>query len=280
MEQLFLHPEGLPAWPLLLVSETISQATIMEKTGPPTSVPDKDLIPASSPALCVDSEVPGLPEEEETLQLPDLPRSLESSAQPSVTYATVLLSDDPHHLYKQEGSLSSSSDEGNFSGNNSDISGSFPGGLWELEISHSGTGESDLDPRHSCSYNSVEEFSETSEQEDEALGGERDGGIEVIEEKDLYYLGMGYQEESEGEEEEEEKEEEDTGAMLLKEVMVLGREGSSVESIPLLGSQDSMFSEYSDEGLVVGMRSVPLYLPQFRTVPSSPLKAQDSAHQL
>uniref|UniRef100_A0A4W5RDW2 Fibronectin type-III domain-containing protein n=1 Tax=Hucho hucho TaxID=62062 RepID=A0A4W5RDW2_9TELE len=279
MEQLFRHPEGLPAWPLLLVSETISQATIMEKTGPPMSGPDKDLIPASSPALCVDSEVSGLPEEEETLQLPDLPRSLESSAQPSVTYATVLLSDDPHHLYKQEGSLSSSSDEGNFSGNNSDISGSFPGNLWELENSHSGVGELDLDPRRSCSYNSVEEFSETSEQEDEALGGERDGGMEVIEEKDLYYLGMGCQEESE---EEEEEREEDTEAMLLKEVMVLRREGSSVESIALLGSQDSMFSESSDEGSVVEMRmrSVPCYLPQFRTAPSNPLKAQDSAHQL
>ncbi|CAB1323928.1 unnamed protein product, partial [Coregonus sp. 'balchen'] len=279
MEQLFRQPEGLPVWPLLLVSETISQATIVEKTGLPTSGPDKDLIPASSPALCVDSEVPGIPEEE-TLQLPDLPRSLESSAQPSVTYATVLLSDNPHRLYKQEGSLSSSSDEGNFSGNNSDISGSFPGGLWELDNSHSRAGESDLDPRRSCSYNSVEEFSETSEQEDEALGGEKDGGMEGIEEKDLYYLGMGCQEESEGEEGEEEETEEHTGAMLLKEVMVLGREGSSVESNPLLGRQNSMFSESSDEGSVVGMRIVPLYLPQFRTAPSRQLKAQDSARQL
>ncbi|CAB1332217.1 unnamed protein product, partial [Coregonus sp. 'balchen'] len=280
MEQLFRQPEGLPDWPPLFISETISQVTIVEKTGPPA--PDKDsiLIPASAPSL-LDSEVPEVPEEEETPQPPELPRSVESSAQSSVTYAMVLLSDDPRRLYKQDGSHSRSSDEGNFSANNSDISGSFPGGLWELENSYSRAGELDLDPYRSCFYKYVEEFSETSEQEDEALGGERDGGMEGMEEKDLYYLGMGCQEESEEEEEEEEREE-NTGAMLLKEVVVLQREGSSIESNPLLGCRDSMFSESSDEGAVVGigMRSVPLYLPQFRTAPSRPLKAQDSTPKL
>ncbi|KAM9530429.1 leptin receptor-like isoform 2-T5 [Salvelinus alpinus] len=278
MEQLFRQPGGLPTWPPLLISETISQATIVEKTCPPA--PDKDsiLIPASTPSL-LDLEVPEVPEEEETPQPPELPRSVESSSQSTVTYAMVLLSDDPCRRYKQDGSLSRSSDEGNFSANNSDISGSIPGGLWELENSHSRAGESDLDPQRSCSYSYVEEFSETSEQEDEALGGERDGGME---EKDLYYLGMGYQEESEEEEEEEEKREENTGAMLLKEVVVLRREGSSIESNPLLGCRDSMFSESSDEGAVVGigMSSVPLYLPQFRTAPSRPLKAQGSTPKL
>ena len=277
MEQLFRQPEGLPAWPPLLISETISQATIVEKTCPPA--PDKDsfLIPASTPSL-LDLEVLEVPEEEEPPQPPDLPRSVESSSQSTVTYAMVLLSDDPCRRYKQNGSLSRSSDEGNFSANNSDISGSFPGGLWELENSHSRAVESDLDPQCSCSYNYVEEFSETSEQEDEALGGERDGGIE---EKDLYYLGMGYQEESE-EEEEEEKREENTGAMLLKEAVVLRRKGSSIESNPLLGCRDSMFSESSDEAAVVGigMISVPLYLPQFSTSPSRPLKAQGSTPKL
>ncbi|XP_071005936.1 leptin receptor-like isoform X1 [Oncorhynchus clarkii lewisi] len=276
MEQLFRQPEGLPAWPPLLISETISQATIVEKTCPPA--PDKDsiLIPASTPSL-LDLEVLEVPEEEETPQPLDLPRSVESSSQSTVTYAMVLLSDEPCRCYKQNGSLSRSSDEGNYSANNSDISGSFPGGLWELENSHSRAGESDLDPQCSCSYNYVEEFSETSEQEDEALGGERDGGIE---DKDLYYLGMGYQEESE--EEEEEKREENTGAMLLKEAVVLRRKGSSIESNPLLGCRDSMFSESSDEAAVVGigMISVPLYLPQFRTAPSRPLKAQGSTPKL
>uniref|UniRef100_A0A4W5PUX2 Leptin receptor n=1 Tax=Hucho hucho TaxID=62062 RepID=A0A4W5PUX2_9TELE len=272
MEQLFRQPDGLPAWPPLLISETISQATIVEKTGPP----DKDsiLIPASTPSL-LDLEVP---EEEETPQIPVLPRSVESSSQTSMTYAMVLLSDNPCRLYKQDGSLSRSSDEGNFSCNNSDISGSFRRGLWELENSHSRAGESGLDPQRSCSYNYVEEFSETSEQEDEALRGAKDGGME---EKDLYYLGMGCQEESE-EEEEEKRREENKGAMLLKEVVVLRREGSSTESNPLLGCRDSMFSESSDEGAVVGigMSSVPLYLPQFRTAPSRPLKTQDSTPKL
>ncbi|XP_070764514.1 leptin receptor [Enoplosus armatus] len=170
------------------------------------------------------------------------PGSTESSAQSSVTYATVLLSDakqQPIHLNYKDGSGSSSSDEGNFSANNSDISGSFPGGLWELD-----------DPRRSRSYNSVEELSETSEQGDEE---------EVREEKDLYYLGMDYPVEDEESEEDEGQREEETKTDLLRNV-VLHREDCSVESHPLLGPKDpSELLTASSRGLS------PLYLPQFRT---------------
>lgn len=175
------------------------------------------------------------------------PGSTDSSAQSSVTYATVLISDpkqeqQPIHLHYKDGSGSSSSDEGNFSANNSDISGSFHGGLWELD-----------DPRRSCSYNSVEELSETSEQ----VGEE-----EVREEKDLYYLGMDYPAEDEESEDDEKQREEETKIELIKNV-VLNREDCSVESRPLLGPEDS--SEPSELLSTHGFS--PLYLPQFRTAP-------------
>uniref|UniRef100_A0A3Q3LGC1 Leptin receptor n=2 Tax=Mastacembelus armatus TaxID=205130 RepID=A0A3Q3LGC1_9TELE len=186
------------------------------------------------------------------------PGSTDSSAQSSVAYATVLLSDpkqqqqQPIHLHYKDGSGSSFSDEGNFSANNSDISGSFPGGLWELDSCRGGEME---DQRRSCSYNSVEELSETSEQEDET---------EVRKEKDLYYLGMDYPEEDEeSEEEEHDKSEEDTNTELLKNV-VLNREDCSVESQPLLGPDDS--SEPRDLLSASTCGFSPLYLPQFRTV--------------
>lgn len=167
------------------------------------------------------------------------PRSTDGSAQSSVTYATVLLSHPKQHLHYKDGSGSSSSDEGNFSANNSDISGSFPGGLWELD-----------DPRRS--YNSVEELSEPSEQEDEG---------EATEEKDLYYLRMDYPAEDEDSEEDEEQKEEATKTGLLKSI-ALNREDHRAESHPLLGPEDS------SELLSASTRGCsPLYLPQFRTAP-------------
>lgn len=182
------------------------------------------------------------------------PGSNDSSAQSSVTYATVLLSDlkqeqQPIDLHYKDGSGSSSSDEGNFSANNSDISGSFPNGLWELESCRGGEAD---DPRRSCSYNSVEELSETSEQEDNEE--------EAREEKDLYYLGMDYPAEDEESEEDEERREE-TNIELLKNV-VLNREDCSVESHPLLGPEDS--SELLSASTC---NFSPLYLPHFRTAP-------------
>lgn len=282
-DHLFQPPEGLPAWPLLLPSENISKVVIVDKVdhsvlttalvqaplvsltldpATATSVPpcfDLEV----SPAQTVEVEVlPGQPSSfalnldasptnprTDQLQLVEPPSdqplgTTDSSAQSSVTYATVLLVDpkqeqQPIHLHYKDGSGSSSSDEGNFSANNSDISGSFPGGLWELD-----------DPRRSCSYNSVEELSETSEQEHEE---------EVRGEMDLYYLGMDYPEEDEGSEEDEEQREEETKTALLQNV-VLNREDCSVESQPLLGHEDS------GELLSVSTRgSSSLYMPQFRT---------------
>ncbi|XP_040895895.1 leptin receptor isoform X2 [Toxotes jaculatrix] len=197
------------------------------------------------------------------------PGSTDSSAQSSVTYATVLLSNpkqeqQPIHLHYKDGSGSSSSDEGNFSANNSDISGSFPGGLCDLDSCRGGDMD---DPRRSCSYNSVEELSETSEQEDEG---------EVRDEKDLYYLGMDYPAEDEESEEDEEHREEETKTELLKNV-VLNREDCSVESHPLLGLEDS--SEPTELLSVSTCGFSPLYLPQFRTVPCT-RQLQDSKPQV
>ncbi|XP_067087950.1 leptin receptor [Osmerus mordax] len=268
IDHLFRHPEGLPAWPLLLVSETISEVVIMEKTVSPTPalspapgpVPGQDLprghpgpAPFSSP-----SEGSGS----------GLSRTSESSAQSSVTYATVLLSDKPRLHHAQDGG-SSSSDDGNFSANNSDISGSFPGGLWDLDTLRPGGS----DPRRSCSFNSVEEFSEASEQEDEVLGGEGKG---------LYYLGMGCLQREEGEEEEEEEEGrvEERKTMLLQEVAV-EREAARVESNSLLGQGAPRF-ESSEGGSGDKAGGVALYLPQFRTAPSRlhTEETPDSAPQL
>uniref|UniRef100_A0A671VRX9 Fibronectin type-III domain-containing protein n=1 Tax=Sparus aurata TaxID=8175 RepID=A0A671VRX9_SPAAU len=278
-DHLFRPPEGLSAWPLLLPSENISKVVIVDKvelsalTTALVQAPRVFLTPDPASALSIsippgfDSEVDqtqpmegcGVPSfalnldaltssspvlDELQLDAPPAerpPGSTDSSAQSSVTYATVLLSrpkqeQQPIHLHYKDGSGNSSSDEGNFSANNSDISGSFHGGLWELD-----------DPRRSCSYNSVEELSETSEQED---------GEEAREEKDLYYLGMDYRAEDEDSEEGEEEREEETRAELLKSV-VLSREDCPVESHPLLGAEDS--SEPRGFSL--------LYMPQFRTAP-------------
>ncbi|XP_045905624.1 leptin receptor isoform X2 [Micropterus dolomieu] len=283
-DHLFRLPEGLPAWPLLLPSENLSKVVIVDKadlsvlttalvqdplvslTPAPATSLSSSLLPVFDPevdqAQPMESEalLGGAPsfvldaltsssQRIDQLQLVDPPAdqppgSTDSSAQSSVTYATVLLSDpkpeQQHiHINYKDGSGSSSSDEGNFSANNSDISGSFPGGLWELD-----------DPRCSCSYNSVEELSETSEHEDKEE--------EVREEKNLYYLGMDYPVEDEESEDEEQREEEPK-IELLKNV-VFNREDCSVESHPLLGPEDtSELLSAATHGFS------PQYLPQFRT---------------
>ncbi|XP_056132005.1 leptin receptor isoform X2 [Lampris incognitus] len=293
LDHLFQLPEGLAAWPLLLPPEKISQAVVADKPdipvltaamvqAPPISFsPD----PVSSPVICLasgltprldqtksDDIVGAAPSLTPTVgilvtsapqlidrQMDDIqpgifPGTMESSAQSSVTYATVLLSDPGQdqpslHLHYKEGSGSSSSDEGNFSANNSDISGSFPGGLWELESCRGGEAD---DPRRSCSYNSVEEFSETSEQDE-------DEGMR--EEKDLYYMA----EEVEEEEEEEEREQVEKGETKigLLENAVLSRKDCCVESNPLLGPGDSNKPNELASGSMGGFSL--LYLPQFRT---------------
>uniref|UniRef100_A0A665VED5 Fibronectin type-III domain-containing protein n=1 Tax=Echeneis naucrates TaxID=173247 RepID=A0A665VED5_ECHNA len=256
-DHLFRPPEGLSAWPLLLPAESISKVVIVDKadlSALTTVLVQTPLVsltpdPATALAISLPSEVDQTQHIESSvlMALPPAdqpPVSTDSSAQSSVTYATVLLSDPKQkqhciHLNYKDGSGSSSSDEGNFSANNSDISGSFPGGLWELDSCRGGEME---DPRHSCSYNSVEELSETSEREDEG---------EVREEKDLYYLGMDYPAEDEESEEEEEPTEEEIKIRL---------EPTELRSAVTCG-----FS--------------PLYLPQFRTAPCT-RQRQESEHQL
>ncbi|XP_068445733.1 leptin receptor [Clinocottus analis] len=306
-DHLFQPSEGLAAWQLLLPSEEISkvivdkvhlsalttalvQAPHVTITPDPPTVSSLPLPPGSysegnqaqvmeneelrDGALNLDALVRSNPRLD-PLQLDDPPPEglNDSSAQSSVTYATVLLSDlkkEQQHIdrHYKSGSGSNSSDEGNFSANNSDISDSFRGGMWALDSCRGG--EMD-DQRRSCSYNSVEELSQTPEQEDEEEEEEEEEKEEEErEEKDMYYLEMDYPAEDEESEEDEGQGEEETNIQLLHNV-VLNREDRSVESHPLLGPEESM------ELLSVTMQDFsPLYLPQFRTaLCARQLKAQD-----
>ncbi|XP_047443679.1 leptin receptor [Mugil cephalus] len=288
-DHMFRPPEGLQAWPLLLPTENISKVIIVDKALT-TALIQNPLVPLTpdldaplAMSLCpgrteqaVDCEtflgvVPSIAINQDSLtnsssiidelqpvdpSLDLRPGSTDSSAQSSVTYSTVLQFDPKQdqqnfHLRFKDGSGSSSSDEGNFSANNSDISASLHGGMWELDSCCSR--EMD-DPRHSGSYNSVEELSETSEQEDEA---------EARQEKVLYYLRMEYpaeEEESEG----EEQSREETRSELLKKAAV-DRQDCSAESNPLLGYEDS--SEPGELLSAPPCAFTSLYLPQLSTAP-------------
>lgn len=254
---MFRPADDLPARPLLLLPlENISKLVVMDKID--LSVLNVDVVQDPVPVDPVDSEADcpqPLPASQPPFVL-DLdalssfkpeqedPARKENSAQSFVTYSTVLLQD-PQQQHQQQhykdgsSGSSSSSDEGNFSANNSDISGSFQGGLWELD-----------DPRRSCSFNSVEQLSEASEQEDEGR---------VRGEKDLFYLGVeGYP----GDESEDEKDETDTE--LLKSVP--GREERPTESHPLLAGGDSSEPPLPPPSAQAPAYSLaPFYLPQFRT---------------
>lgn len=284
IESLFRHPEGLTACPLLLVSEIVSEAEVVLKTVPATfpkemetgtiSEETTDLMPSH---ICLSDAVTE-PLSGGTSGISETPESSGQSAvsgQSSVTYATVVLNDKPcqFHKHNQE---SSSSDEGNFSANNSDISGSFTGGMWEME--HSALEGGETDPRHSSSYNSVEEFSETSEEEDEVLTSRRVSS-------ELCYLGMGSQDEDEeenadGDDEAEEEEErplklegQDFGS--LKEDGVLVCVEPTVENRSPLTRQNSKNSRSN----CTSPSTLPLYLPQFRTATNKPTRScpEDSA---
>ncbi|XP_051563114.1 leptin receptor-like isoform X1 [Myxocyprinus asiaticus] len=240
IENLFPHPEGLTACPLLLVSESICEVEIIEKPLPVIleHKKDKEVLLYNSADIertITNSPLLGDSSEPLSLEASSSAATPETSGQSSVTYSTILLSDKPGLLRKQQESLSGSSDEGNFSANNSDISGSFPGGLWDRE-NHVGSDSSN--PRHSSSYNSVEEFSETSEQEYEAS---ESTGIA----KDLNYLGM-----NEEGKDMEKKENEETEFSEI----VMG-----VDSRPLLEHKHSTASDSNGAS-----HSIP-YLPQFRT---------------
>ncbi|XP_062411830.1 leptin receptor [Sardina pilchardus] len=274
LESLFRHPDGLTACPLLLISEVVSEAEIVEKTVPAkfqkemesggisketTALMPSDTSLSDSAAAPVSGGTSGILETEA-----ESSGQSAVSGQSSVTYATVLIKDNQppcqHHKHHQE-NLSSSSDEGNFSANNSDISGSFTGALWEMEQAVLETG--DADPRHSCSYNSVElEFSDNSEEEDEVLTSRRVSS-------ELYYLGMGprdddQEEDADGDDEDEEEgptklEGPDFGSSREDGILVCVEPASECNS-PLTrrDSKTSCSSCASQSGL-------PLYLPQFRT---------------
>lgn len=223
LDRVFRPADGLPAWPLLLPPENISRLVIVDKVDPSalnTDVPAdpvdleafrREPLPAAEPPFGPDPEV--------------APAGKENSAQSLVTYSTVL----PHDPQQPPGykDSSNSSDEGNFSANNSDISGSFQGGLWELD-----------DPRRSCSFNSVEQLSaEASEPEDEGRG---DG--------DLFYLGYA------GDASEEE--EDQTDSELLKMV-------PAEESRPLLAVDGPCEPPPSSLRAAAACSVAPFYLPQF-----------------
>ncbi|XP_057698065.1 leptin receptor isoform X2 [Corythoichthys intestinalis] len=268
-DTLFQPSDVMPAWPLLLPSENISKVVIMEKGNlsvlskalvqSPLMSPTQDIVSLRSfldgnqnmsvgseallvgiphSVLALDSSTTSSAQLDELQLVDPSPSITENSAQSSVTYASVLITNPKQEQetirpHDRDGSGSSSTDEGNFSANNSDISGSFPGGLWELE---SCNGAEIEDPRGSCSYNSVEELFETSDQED------------ATEEKG-FFLGMDYEVKDEvGEEEQKE--------VLLKTI-IMNSDDCSVESnltpTELLSTSTCDFS--------------PLYMPQFRTAP-------------
>nr|XP_023650360.1 leptin receptor-like [Paramormyrops kingsleyae] len=237
IENLFRHPELLMSHPLLLESETISEAVIVEETTPPAR---EKISESHGHSAGGDSgEIQGL----------------EGSDQSRITYATVLPPGALCLLYKQQESLSSISDEGNFSANISDISGSFPGGAWEPEHPRG----SELHLRCSSLYNSAEEYSETSEREEEEAPERSDTG------RKLCYLRMTSQEEGE---EDNGKEEEELGARFLQDDVLAALPEQwhrlPLESSPLLGTQGGEWAVGS------AVSNVPLYMPQFRTLPRKP----------
>lgn len=279
-ERLFYSPDGLPTLPL--PPEEISKVIIIDKaptqaltqtqrsltplTPDPAAASESCFLPWFDPNVDQSTEnrassLNALTASGQTLDefqtidpnVARIPADAPSSAQSSVTYSKVLLSDakqdqQPAELHFRDGSRSSSSDEGNFSANNSDISESAAGGLWELD---SCPGAEADDPRRSCSYNSVEELSETSEQEDEGAPAEQG--------KHLCYLELKYPESEESEEDGEEREEEAETELLQT---VLSRE-DCVELHPLLSSEGSGQTDKLLAASAHGFSS--LYLPQYRT---------------
>ncbi|KAM6921963.1 leptin receptor [Xenentodon cancila] len=255
LDHLFKPPEGLLAWPLK--SENISKVIIMDQAltkalmhsplvslppGPPTaSAPsllplidlkiDRDPALAEPPFIVInlDASTPSKLSIDELRpadpQVDQHPGRTDSSVQSSVTYAKVLHTSSkqdklPIQRYYQDGSGSSSSDEGIFLANNIDISEQFPSGLWKLDSCHC----ADMDDvRRSCSFSSAEELSETSDQEHDGV---------VRRAQQLHYLTFELPAEDEGSEEEEAETD-----LLRKNV--LNQKNYFVESRPLLALEDS-----------------------------------------
>ncbi|KAM4548781.1 leptin receptor-like [Odontesthes bonariensis] len=261
-EHSFQPLKGLQALPLLLPSEKISKIIIVDKTQTEDLMESGRLL-SKTPSIAINldaliTSTPNINEIQPVDPIVDLHQSgTDTSTQSSVTYSKVLLSDpkqdqQPIHLHYKDDSGGYSNDEGNLSANNLDISVSFSSGVrgpdscYSVEIDKS---------RRSCSYNSAEDISETSEEEVKG---------DVKQEKDLYYPAMEYPAENE-EGEEEEQSDHCAKSELLKNA-VLNREDCSVES-HLLVSPEGL-SELSSELLLDSTCGLsPLYLPQYRTAP-------------
>ncbi|XP_024135133.1 leptin receptor isoform X1 [Oryzias melastigma] len=209
---LFQPAEGLQTCPLLPSDNIISKVIIVEKTETKAFMESQLMSlscdPVTSTSSCfapafdrsrLDTSAPSSQSPDKPNQAdPEASDIVDSSASTSVRYAKLLL---PYlKQEKQSGNIndgSNSSDEGNFSANNSEMSESSPTGLWELESCHSA--ETD-DQRRSCSYASEGELSEMSEHE---------SVTEQRQEQPLCYLQIGYPAEDEESEEEEQREEEE-----------------------------------------------------------------------
>ncbi|XP_055020740.1 leptin receptor [Boleophthalmus pectinirostris] len=249
-DHLLRAPDTLPAWPLLLPAESISTVVIVDKTDPlalvqpPLNPAMSDIAlnfdPPDNEKLLSEESMDNVLNSEITTSVSSeiLDATKDDSAQCSVNYATVVSDPKLKQLF-QDGSGCSSCDEGNFSANNSDISDSSHGALWELESCKTG----DSDQRHSGSYNSVEEISESSDQEDDNK-----------QETDLYYLTLNGEDSEEAEEE--------TQNTLLKSI-ILSKENCS---IPLLDAEEDS-NEKTELLSAAPCGMTPLYLPQFRTAP-------------
>nr|XP_015210950.1 PREDICTED: leptin receptor [Lepisosteus oculatus] len=261
IENLFKHPKRVTSCPLLLESETISEAVILEKmklgsqeqtTSDASLGKKQELDEDSTHSACQYNEESLVQERSMHSTTP------ERSAQSIIQYATVLLPDVPIHLYKQQKSISSSSDEGNFSANNSDISGSFPNNLWDVE-NQSCKNSAQENPRNICSFNSTEELSETSDQDDYVLD-------EMCTGNDLYYVGVASNDEENGEEEKE--------SFLMENSHVPSQDRDEImqESNPLLGCHSFLNVKVNKKD--VPAKNIPLYMPQFQTSSNKILKAK------
>ncbi|XP_034035456.1 leptin receptor [Thalassophryne amazonica] len=277
-ELLLRREEVLPAWPLLLPTENISKAIIVEKpdlsdlTTPvvqtfqpsPSPEPNSGIIQidntdsgallggATFVEIGVDDLRTPSPRIDELQPIdPPLDHIQDGSDQSSVTYATVLcnLKQDQQLLHLRDKD-SSSSDEGNFSSNNSDFSGSFPGGLDSCQ------GEDTNNPPHSCSSNSAEESSKTLEHGDE----------EVKEERDLYYVGICDPEEDQQKQRQRNGKERQDIKSEPRENVGLNKEHFPAESSPM-GPEGSINSGELLSGSTCGFS--PVYLSQFRTAPTT-----------
>lgn len=294
-DHLFKPSGGLHAWPL--TSENISKVIIADITQSKPLMHSPLLLPTPRPATALSASLlpmvdfnidgkttfggaPFLATSPDALTLSSLgidelqplmdqhPGSTDTSVQSSVTYAKVLQADlkqDKHpvgHQYEDESGRNSNTED-IFFANSSDASECLPIGLWELDSCHS----SDMDDlRHFSSCNSMEELSETSDQE-------HDGG--EMKERQLNYLRVQFPAED-GEKEEEEE----TETELLKKD-VLNREDCFVELHPLLSLEDSNEPRDLLSASTCGFSA--LYLPQCKTAPyvrQLITQAQDNKPQL